>query len=171
MSNRFCVLLAMGLFSVSGFADMVANVATPSKVAQIKPETLASVKKVKPVILNKGGNGVAKLDVEVAKDFHVQANPASQPNLIPTTLTLEATQGLKTGTPEYPKGESYKLAGTPTEVMAYGGIFQIKVPIEAEAAAKSGKQIISGKLRYQACNEKTCFFPVNVAVSIPVTIK
>lgn len=170
MSKRLLLSLALTLVS----SHLLADIAVPPKAAksaQIKPETLATVKKIKPVVLNKGGNGIVKIDVEVAKEFHVQANPASQPNLIPTTLTLDATEGLKTGAPEYPKGEGYKLAGSPTEIMAYGGTFQIKVPVEADAAAKSGKLALNGKLRYQACNEKTCYFPVSVPVSIPVTVK
>lgn len=170
MRNSFAFLgLVLSLCSTSLIADMVAPVSTQPPT--IKPETLAKVKSMKPLVLNKGGNGIAKIDVEVVKEFHVQANPASQPNLIPTALTLDATPGLKTGTPEYPKGEAYKLAGSPTEILAYGGTFQIKVPVEAEASAKSGKLAIKGKLRYQACNEKTCYFPVNIPVNIPVTVK
>lgn len=169
MNKRF--IFSLALLGSTAFADLNGGPSKPVSAAQIKPETLATVKKVKPVTLNKGGNAIVTLEVEVAKNFHVQANPASQPNLIPTTLTMESLPGIKVGTPEYPKGESYKLAGTPTEVMAYGGTFKIKFSLEAEPTASSGKLTLNGKLRYQACNEKTCFFPVNAAVSIPVTVK
>ncbi len=129
-----------------------------------------TVKSVKKVTVKKGGKAEAVVEAVVVKNFHVQANPPSQPNLIPTTLTLDAADGLKPGAPTYPKGQAYKLRGTAGEIMAYGGTFKITVPVEAEATATTGSHALNGKLRYQACDETTCFPPVKADVSIPVVV-
>lgn len=131
----------------------------------------ASLKKVKTVSLAKGGVGAAKLEISVVKGFHVQSNPASLPNLIPTTLILEKLDGVTVEAPVYPVGKPHKLQGTPGEVMAYDETFEIKVPLSASSEAKVGKQTLMGKLRYQACNEKTCFFPMTLPVAIPISIQ
>lgn len=157
------------LFVFSGFFFSVCLFAADAKKAAL-PE-YASLKKIKTITLAKGESGEASVEVEVQKGFHVQANPASLPNLIPTTLTIDQVEKLEIGEPVYPSGTPHKLQSSPGDIMAYDGTFAIKVPIKAAETLSSSKIAVTGRLRYQACNEKTCFFPVTVPVSIPVRIK
>jgi hypothetical protein len=127
--------------------------------------------KVKPVAITSAKGGEATIPLTVMKGFHIQANPASNPQLIATTLTLEPAEGVQAGAPAYPPGKAYRLAATGTEVMTYDGKIDIAVPVSAAAGAKAGHYELKGKLRYQACNDKTCFFPMTLDVAIPVTLK
>lgn len=147
------------------FADTSVSPARPVGV-----DHHLNLKKTKSLTLAKGANGQATVEAEVSKKFHVQANEAKPP-LIPTTLTLDAVDGLKVGAPIYPKAQPYKQRGTTTELQVYNGTFGIKVPIEANANAKPGNYALTGKLRYQACDETTCYPPVKEDVSIPVVVK
>lgn len=128
----------------------------------------AKLRKIKAVNISPGSTVEAVIEVDVTKGFHVQANPASLPNLIPTTLKMENAANLEAGAPLYPKGKPHKTQDG--EILAYDNRFQIKVPVTAAPGLAAGKLALNGKLRYQACNEKTCFFPVNVPVSIPVNV-
>ncbi len=110
------------------------------------------------------------LKFKVADGYHIQANPASTPQLIPTTLTLPAANNLDVGAPIYPAGKPYKLQGSSSEISTYDGIVTIKVPLRTPAKTVGNSFPWKGKLRYQACNEKTCFFPKNLAFEIPFQV-
>ncbi len=110
------------------------------------------------------------LKFKVADGFHIQANPASTPQLIPTTLTLPSANNLEVGLPIYPAGKSYKLEGSNSEISTYDGTVIIKVPLKTPGKVVANKFPWKGKLRFQACNEKTCFFPKNLSFDIPFQV-
>jgi thiol:disulfide interchange protein DsbD len=130
----------------------------------------ASLGKIKPLTVSSTKGAEASIVLNVMKGFHIQANPASNPQLIATTLTVEPSENLTAGAPVYPPGKAYRLAATGTEVMTYDGKILITLPVTAAATAKPGQYELKGKLRYQACNEKTCFFPMVLDVNVPVTV-
>ncbi len=133
------------------------------------PAKYLSLKKVKAVTLSaKGANAVVVAEVD--KGFHVQTNPAGAPNLIPTTLTVDAKEGIEAGAPVYPEGKKHLVPGLGTEIPTYEGKFEVKVPLKLAQGAKAGKATLEGTFRYQACNEKTCFFPMTIPFSVPVTL-
>ena len=127
------------------------------------------IEKTAPVNVARGGSAEASVTVKVNDGFHVQANPASQRQLIATELALEPPAGLETGKPLYPPGKPWKLQGT-MEISTYSGLFPITVPVKAKTA-KAGKYTLPGKLRYQACNETTCFPPQREPVAIEIQVK
>jgi len=112
-----------------------------------------------------------EIDVNVLQGFHVQANPTSRENLIPTELILEPSSKLQFSTPTYPKGTPFRMSPIGSEVLTYSGSFQIGVEIsrlktdakETDAKLLSNSPLkstlVKGKLRYQACDEKTCLRP------------
>ena len=141
------------------------------------PFLLVPAEKKKPLVeilnltrqpLSKGATTVVSLPVTVQKGFHVQANPASQKRLIPTTLKLITKDGVSVGTIKYPKGKPYRLKGGTSDMSVYEGTFKLSFPVTLSLKAKAGKMNLSGKLRYQACNDLTCFFPKSIPVEIPV---
>ena len=134
------------------------------------PAKYLSLKKVRPITINSDGQQ-AIVSAEVEKGYHVQTNPPGAPNLIPTTLTMQGKEDIEIGSPIYPAGKKHMVPGLETEIPTYEGKFDIKVPLKVKAGAKPGSATLEGTFRYQACNEKTCFFPMTIPVSIPVTIK
>ena len=132
------------------------------------------VKLVKPkaVDVSEQAPGEGVVSFKVDKGYHVQANPASKPNLIATTLTLTTHPQFDVAVPVYPVGKPWRLPGAEEEVATYEGLVEIRFPIKAIAgAAKPGNTTIEGKLRYQACDAKTCYFPMTIPVSIPILVK
>src|SRR5439155_19468086 len=90
---------------------VLALLAVPiSAEAQKKPGEAASIGKVeiqgdaKP-----GGNVVAIVHVKLEKAWHVQSNKPSEPNYIPTVLTLALTPGVKVTAVKYPEGKAEKV--------------------------------------------------------------
>jgi uncharacterized protein len=129
-----------------------------------------TLNKILPVTIQAGKKAEIKISATVDNGLHVQANPAGAPNLIATTLDIPSKDALQTSAPVYPAGKPHVVSGI-GNVPTYDGTFQITVPLTATADAKSGQVTLDGKLRYQACSEKTCFFPMTIAISVPVTVK
>ena len=135
------------------------------------PKQFLSVSPVAPVKLSPGKTESAVVALQIFDGFHIQSNPAANPQLIATRLDVKGAKGLTPGTPVYPKGKPYRLQGSPAEISVYDGKVEITVPVTAEAGAKRIKQNLEGTLKFQACNDKICFFPANVPISIPVTVQ
>lgn len=126
----------------------------------------------KALILKPGSAGEAQVWLRIDPGFHVQANPASNNQVIATTLSnITVGKGLTTGTPIYPKGDTYRLKGTSNDLSVYKGAIAIQIPVVAEASASAAKVQLKAKLRYQACDDQICFFPETVEVQVPVEIR
>lgn len=141
--------------------------------------TLAATGKHPPVVsvsmpeiveIAAGQTTQAHLTVTILDGFHVQANPASQPYLIPTRLELTPADPVTPGSPIYPKGKPYRLNGDSNDISTYEGTFKIEIPLKAEDSAKPGESLLQGKLHYQACDARTCLPPSFVPIELQVRI-
>ncbi len=112
-----------------------------------------------------------KFQFTVKEGFHIQANPASQKNLIPTVLTISKHNNFVFGKPKYPLPTPFRFKGSSEEVATYYGTFFIEVPVKAKKTAKNGLYRIKAKLKYQACDKENCFFPEELDFTIPIGIK
>jgi len=126
--------------------------------------------KVHPVSLKAGRSAIAVVMVTVERNLHLQANPASRPGLIPTSLTVTQNGGISVGRAIYPPGKPYHFPGQPVEISTYQGTFEIRLPLVAAAGAKKGKVQLNAELEAQACNDKICFPPYRTPFTIPVIV-
>ncbi len=136
----------------------------------IKPEDVVSVPVPVQVGVTVGGAAEAHITVVVTHGYHIQANPASTEFFVPTKLQLRAKGGVRAKAPVYPPGLPYRLEGMPDEFMTYEDTFEISVPLEASESARPGEHVLKGTLRYQACDDRSCLFPVWVPFSVPVRV-
>ncbi len=105
-----------------------------------------------------------KAVIEIGEGFHIQSNPASRSNLIPTKFDVP---NIKV---EYPKGSPYQLQSGGQAISVYSGKVEFPIEVDVPANAK-GKYSLKGKFRYQACNSQTCFFPITEPVEILIDVK
>jgi hypothetical protein len=122
------------------------------------------------VHLERGKTTAAQIDVSLAKPFHVQANPASKPHLIATELVFEAALGISVSSVQYPVGVLFHLSPGTEAISTYQDHFAIEFVLKAGSKVHKGKQLLHAKLKYQACDEKTCFRPSDVPVEFWVEI-
>jgi hypothetical protein len=100
--------------------------------------------------------------------YHVNSHTPKSDFLIPTTLKLDAADGVKAGATEYPAGKMYSFSFDPTEKLdVYAGDFTVKLPVVAAA----GDHTVSGVLRYQACDNAACYPPKTLPVQVLFTAK
>jgi DsbC/DsbD-like thiol-disulfide interchange protein len=157
MSSRLAaltVLVALGGAPASAYAIEVVTVVMPSGV-EVKP----------------GADKRIALQVAVRPGYHVQANPVENPSLIPIVLKIDGTQDVSVGEPLYPAPERLRLPGDSQDLVVYDGTFSIGLPLKVGRNARAGTTVtLRGTLRYQACDDSHCLFPVTLPVTIAVTV-
>ena len=94
----------------------------------------------------------------VKDHFHIQAADAKEP-YIPTEVKITGPAGYTFGKPVFPPSTTATVAGDTIPV--YEGEIEVKVPVTPPAGA-SGKPDLKVEVRYQACDDKSCFPPTSV---------
>jgi thiol:disulfide interchange protein len=156
-----CWLLAL-VASRAQVGDMNAdsnNGAKPKAyvVYAAEPQTVAA-----------GKSAVLELRFRVMQGFHVNSHTPKSELLIPTALSLDTAAGVKVSPLEYPAGQSYSFSFDPKEKLdVYAGDFTVKLPVVAAA----GEHTIVGTLRYQACDNASCYPPKTLPVQVLFTAK
>ncbi len=111
------------------------------------------------------------IQLAVKPGYHVQANPVENPDLIPITLAVQPAAGVSTAEPVYPRAKRMRLPGDTQDLVIYDGAFAIVLPLRISKDSKPGDVLgLKGTLRYQACDDSHCLFPVSLPVAFGVTI-
>ena len=111
----------------------------------------------------------AKIAVQLRAGYHVNSNTPAEAYLIPLKLTWNAG-ALETAEIVYPKPQMEKYAFSETPLSVLSGEFDILTKFKVAPAAVSGPTAITGKLRYQACNDRMCLPPKSVDVALQVDV-
>ena len=135
-----------------------------------KPPVPVRLGKIAPITLGAGSAAMITIPITIAEGHRVQANPASNEFLVPLEITLEADDGIEFGSPAYPPGLPYRLEGTEENLSTYVERVEITVPISAAVDAEVARRQVSGELRYQACNSRTCLFPASLSVELEIEV-
>ena len=129
-----------------------------------------SVQNPERLVIKRGTSGEVKLKAELRAGFHVNSNTPSDPFLVPLKLTW-ANQPLQTEQVTFPKPQLEKYEFSPAPLSVFSGAFDIVTRFRAPANAASGMNILVGKLRYQACNDRECLAPRTLDVHLTVEIQ
>lgn len=104
-----------------------------------------------------------ELRFQIASGYHVNSHTPKSDFLIPTVVTLQPGPGVKTGEPQYPHGMPYSFSFDPgTKLDVYAGSFTVKLPVVAAA----GEHTLDGSLKYQACDNASCYPPRTVPIKV-----
>jgi DsbC/DsbD-like thiol-disulfide interchange protein len=137
-------------------------------LAQKKPGEAASIASVEIQSEPKPGAKVtAVIKVKMEEGYHTHSNKPSQPEFIPTKLTLTPPAGVKVGEIVYPKGKTRTIKGLDKPASLYEGEFQISVPLTLSKDI-SLPSTIPAVLGYQACQGATCYPPKKLPFEISV---
>lgn len=105
--------------------------------------------------------GVVEATIDVEAGYHINANPASDPDLVPTTLTLDGYPNLHV---EYPAGRIFKPKFASNGINVYEGHVTLRVSLPSAPA--SPRRL--AHLRLQACNDQLCLAPAEIDASIEI---
>jgi Disulphide bond corrector protein DsbC len=112
-----------------------------------------------------GSAQIVNLHFRVANGLHINSHTPRQKSLIRTELMVVEPAGVKIAAVDFPDGTDFAFPADPSQKLSiYSGEFVLKMHV----AAQPGNHLIQGVLRYQACDNSTCFPPRNAPVAIDV---
>lgn len=158
----FCCLLAACAKAPTNSTDNDLPRINSADVVKAMPEetTLAA-----------GESGDVPVRLQIAHGYHVNANPPSQAYLKATEIELTPADGISVEFIRYPDPLIRKFSFSETPLKVYEGETELKVRLKAEKSTSPGKHNLSAKLRVQACDDKLCYAPGALDVTVPVNVK
>lgn len=124
-----------------------------------------------PVAVTAGHSVLVELKFRVGNGYHVNSNKPRADYLIPTTLSLAASSPLKIEKIVYPAGSDITLPFDPTDKLnVYSGEFAVTARLNASPTLAPGSYQVKGEIRYQACNDNSCFPPKKMPLQFEVVV-
>lgn len=135
-----------------------------------RPSVL-TVRSSAPVAVTAGHSVLVELKFHVGNGYHVNSNKPRADYLIPTTLSLAAPAKLKIEKITYPAGADITLPFDSTDKLnVYSGEFAVAASLNASPTLTPGAYSVNGEIRYQACNDNSCFPPKKMPVQFEVVV-
>ena len=105
------------------------------------------------------------LHFRIASGLHINSHTPRQKSLIRTELVEAEPVGVNIAAVDFPPGTDFAFPADPSQKLSiYTGEFVLRMHL----SARRGNHLLEGALRYQACDNSTCFPPRNVPVAIDV---
>lgn len=155
--------------------------------ASSPPEVSSSAEVVKveavPVQIPEEGTAEATVKLAISKGYHVNANPATFPYLIPTEVKYAPDPHgfcANVGKPIYPAAIKAKFDFAEEPLAVYEGNIEVKLPVTLPKAKdqvcdvaqpKGTRDSLPFRITVQACDHEKCFPPATVDAEIPVEVK
>jgi len=156
----FCSLL---LAITVGFS---LNIAFGQSAADVNVSGSIAPDKVK-----KGRVTRASVTLDIPSGLHVQSSKPLDKFLVATKLDVETPSGMNVGPISYPRALMKKLKFSKAMVAVYEGKAVIRFNVTVQANYSGGSGEIKGKLRFQACNDESCFPPITREVKMWLNVE
>jgi hypothetical protein len=121
------------------------------------------------VVAKPGATVDSVLPLDLRPGYHVNSNTPSDEYLIPLRLTWNPGP-LEASGFAFPQARMEKYAFSEKPLSVFTGDFQIVTHFKAPTNAAPGPATLTGKLRYQACNNSMCLPPKTLDVTQQVEI-
>ena len=142
----------------------------------ISPPTIGTETEIVTVsasVLSADGKGSpsrfmdVEIHLEIAEGWHINANPASQDMLIPTSVSLDPDALAKVVSVNYPDGEIVHFDFSEESLSVYEGKITIPATIQLKSNISEEKDSpLDLQLRYQACNDLICLEPKTIQIRV-----
>jgi hypothetical protein len=120
------------------------------------------------VTVSPGTPQTVDLHFRIADGLHINSHAPRQKSLIRTELIVAEPVGVKISAVDFPDGSDFAFPADPSQKLSiYSGEFVLKMHL----VAQPGNHLIQSALRYQACDNSTCFPPRNAPVAIDIVGK
>jgi thiol:disulfide interchange protein DsbD len=104
--------------------------------------------------------------VDVPAPWHINAHQQTDSTIIPTTLTWKSAPGVEWDAVRYPAGKTVTVPWADQPVGLYAG--PLTFVTEGRVTGNGALQL-AGVFRYQACDDQTCFPPVDIPIAVSGT--
>ena len=124
-----------------------------------------------PDKIKKGRVVRASVVMDIPNGLHVQSSKPLDKFLVATKLDVETPSGMQVGPIAYPRAQMRNLKFSKKAVAVYEGRTTLRFNITVPANYSAGSGEIKGKLRFQACNDESCFPPMTREVKMWLNVE
>jgi DsbC/DsbD-like thiol-disulfide interchange protein len=115
-----------------------------------------------PDVVAPGTRMTLTVDVVPKKGLHVYA-PGTEYR--PIGIALDPNPALQASEPVYPKPAVYLFKPLNEDVLVYSEPFRLRMDVVVGSIAPRASRLrITGKVVYQACDDRSCFLPQSVPI-------
>ena len=150
-------------------ALMLAGMLLPLAAQQIDYNSLRSVVRLSaPEKISGVRNQTLNLDLvaSMKPGYHVASNVAPSYPLKVKLLDNDAAQLQNVA---FPSPKSHKLGDETLSV--FDGDVRLKLTLKVAPNAPVGRTVLTGKVSYQACDDRACLRPDSIDIKIPLDIR
>lgn len=166
MFNHFKILSTLSLFLVLLVPATLHSNPRPQSSSDVNVSGSLAPDKIK-----KGRTVRGTVVMDIPSGLHVQSSKPRDKYLIATKLEIETPSGMRVGPVSYPRAVMRNLKFSKSAVAVYEGraTMRFNLTVPANYSGSSGE--IKGKLRFQACNDESCFPPVTREVKMWLNVE
>ena len=105
------------------------------------------------------------LQVHLPDGYHVNSDKPRDPLLIPVTLIVGPPPGVTVAEIVFPEATDLQQRGVDLPLRVFERDFAIGVRLSVAVGTPPGDITVPARLRYQACDETTCYIPATAATA------
>ena len=155
--------LAIAILVLSGSVNSNVSAQTPPHI-----NVSASVSSNK---VNRGRSVRATVTMDIPGGYHVNSNRPLEKFLIPTTLKVNAPDGIRIGPIAYPRAVLRKFKFSKSNVSVYEGRAIMRFTVTIPPGTSTGSKEVKLNVRYQSCNDEVCFPPQSKELSLWLNVE
>ena len=121
--------------------------------------------------VSRGRTVRATVTMDIPGGYHVNSNRPLEKFLIPTTLKVDAPDGIRIGPIAYPRAVLRKFKFSKNNVSVYEGRAIMRFSITVPPATSTGSKEVKLNVRYQSCNDEVCFPPQTKELSLWLNVQ
>ena len=110
------------------------------------------------------------LVMDIPAGYHVNSNRPLEKFLVATQLEIQAPNNIRVGPVAYPRAVLRNFKFSKNKLSVYEGQATMQFTVTVPANAAPGANELKARLRYQSCNEESCFPPQTREVSLWLTV-
>jgi thiol:disulfide interchange protein DsbD len=111
------------------------------------------------------------IELNIRSPYHINSDQPTEDYLIPVTVDLTSKKGITFGKVIFPPADMRKLELSENPLSIYEGKVQIKTSVALAADFKEKELLIDGRIGYQACDNRSCLAPADVAFSRKIAVE
>jgi len=150
---------------------LIAFLLVPVQIYSQSSNDVKVTASISPDKTKKGRTVRATVVMEIPNGLHVQSSKPLDKFLIATKLDVETPSGMTAGAIAYPRALMRSLKFSKNQVAVYEGRAIIRFNVTVPPSYSGGSGEIKGKLRFQACNDESCFPPVTREVKMWLNVE
>ena len=152
--------MAAGVLVAAAAQAQPTQPANKPKVTQVSTDHLR-IRYASELVRKTDGTLSFVVDIEPRPGMHVYAPGAKDYRII--SIEIDEQSALRLQPLQYPASEMYHFVPLDERIPVYQKPFALRLDANAQTSRK--ELAVTGRLEYQACDDKLCFAPVTVPLA------